>query len=249
MGCTGIQPVDFLGWLASTWAFTEWSPEQGATCSDPGPFLKTLQDFSWLMLSHCPHTCPALHPSYTLPFLNLTFLFFHISYLWYLSLGCSFCPTDPLILQILSQMTTPSWSDLTCLFAVTASSFPEPPFSFRRTVHWDPALEVTVFGLGPRPFHITEASGGCSCHSWPRASHTWSSVEFNWTSLTLGQHLLPVSGFLARLSWYLRISLLPLSAVCLESVAVLLKSHPQDAFETQETSGTSAAACSSAPPS
>lgn len=95
MGCTGIQPVGFLGWLASTWAFTEWSPEQGATCSDPGLFLKTLQDFSWLMLSHCPHTCPAFHPSYTLPFLNLTFLFFHISYLLYLSLGCSFCPTDP----------------------------------------------------------------------------------------------------------------------------------------------------------
>lgn len=101
------------------------------------------------------------------------------------------------------------------------------------------SVEVTVFGRGPRPFHITEASGGCSCHLWPWASHTWSSVEFNWMSLTLGQHPLSVSGFLAGLSWYSRTSLLPLSAVCLDSVAILLKSHPQDALATQETSGTS----------
>lgn len=34
-------------------------------------------------------------------------------------------------------------------FCNDCSLLPEPPFSFRRTVHWDPALEVTVSGLGP----------------------------------------------------------------------------------------------------
>lgn len=77
MGCTSIQPLGFLGWLAFRWAFTECSPEQGAMCSDPELFPRILQDFSWLMFSHYPHTCPTLHPNCTPLFLNALSVFLH----------------------------------------------------------------------------------------------------------------------------------------------------------------------------
>lgn len=98
-----------------------------------------------------------------------------------------------------------------------ASSSPEPPLPFGRTTYWDLALEVTVSGLGPRPFlslkllrgiglRLLQLLAQCLIHSSPQ----WSLIECPWT---LRKHLLPVSISVAGLSSYL-ITLLFLGQQC-----------------------------------
>lgn len=66
-----------------------------------------------------------------------------------------------------------------------ASSFPESPFSFGRTTHWDLFSEVTVSGLVPGPFislKLLKTIGLWLLQLLAQCFTLKSSVVFNWMS-------------------------------------------------------------------